>query len=93
MVRNSWRSVASLKGAALVDRRDVLVASPWAFLSPRVVPAPSQPSGFRGSACFAPTPTNPVDRAIVDAFLAGLQEAGYEQGKKVRVEIRYALVS
>jgi ABC-type uncharacterized transport system substrate-binding protein len=35
-------------------------------------------------------PTNPVARAMVDAFLAGLVEAGYENGKTVRVEARYA---
>lgn len=35
-------------------------------------------------------PTNPVDRAIVDAFLTGLQEAGYEHGRNLRVEVRYA---
>jgi ABC-type uncharacterized transport system substrate-binding protein len=35
-------------------------------------------------------PTNPVARAMVDAFLAGLEEAGYENGRNVRVEARYA---
>lgn len=35
-------------------------------------------------------PGNPVERAIVDAFQAGLREADYEHGKNIRVEIRYA---
>jgi putative ABC transport system substrate-binding protein len=35
-------------------------------------------------------PTNPVDRAIVDAFVAGLRDAGYELDASVRVETRYA---
>lgn len=35
------------------------------------------------------TRDNPVERSIVDAFLAGLREAGFEDGKNVRIEIRY----
>ena len=34
-------------------------------------------------------PTNPVARAMVDAFLAGLGESGYENGRNVHVEARY----
>jgi putative ABC transport system substrate-binding protein len=34
-------------------------------------------------------PTNPFARAMVDAFLAGLLEAGFEDGRNVRVEARY----
>jgi putative ABC transport system substrate-binding protein len=35
-------------------------------------------------------PTNAFARAMVDAFLAGLVEAGYENGRTVRVEARYS---
>jgi putative ABC transport system substrate-binding protein len=35
-------------------------------------------------------PTDPADRSSVGAFLTGLQEAGYAQGKNVHVESRYA---
>jgi putative ABC transport system substrate-binding protein len=36
------------------------------------------------------TPANPVDRAIVEAFLAGLRDAGYQDAASVRVDLRYA---
>lgn len=35
------------------------------------------------------SPDNPVDRAIVEGFLTGLQQAGYERGRNIRVEVRY----
>jgi putative ABC transport system substrate-binding protein len=34
-------------------------------------------------------PTNPFARAMVDGFLAGLLEAGFEDGRNVRVEARH----
>ena len=58
------------------------------------------PSAVRAqiSSSVAPTvgllrpsaPENPVDNALVEAFLAGLMEGGYERGKHVHVELRYA---
>ena len=35
-------------------------------------------------------PANPLDRAFVGAFLTGLHEAGYENGRNIAVETRYA---
>src|SRR5258705_7878542 len=35
-------------------------------------------------------PTDPADRSSVGAFLTGLQEADYAQGRNVHVESRYA---
>lgn len=36
------------------------------------------------------TVDNPVEPAHIDAFFTGLREAGYERGRNIRVEIRYA---
>jgi putative ABC transport system substrate-binding protein len=80
-----------MKDAALIDRRVVLGSLACGLLlvacSARAQPASAIPQ----IGLLRPdAPTNPVDRAIVGAFLIGLREAGYEDGRNVRVETRYA---
>lgn len=80
-----------LKGAVLVDRRAVLGSLALGLLVAARSAGAQSTAGIPQIGLLRPdAPANPVDRAIVDAFLAGLQEAGYEHGKTVRVEIRYA---
>jgi putative ABC transport system substrate-binding protein len=80
-----------LKGAALVDRRTVLSSFAFGLLVAARSACAQSAVGIPQIGLLRPdAPTNPVDRAIVNAFLAGLQEAGYEHGKNVRIEIRYA---
>jgi ABC-type uncharacterized transport system substrate-binding protein len=80
-----------LKGAALIDRRAALGSLALGLLVATRSAGAQSAAGIPEVGLLRPdTPANPVDRAIVDAFLAGLQEAGYEHGKNVRVEIRYA---
>jgi putative ABC transport system substrate-binding protein len=80
-----------LKRAALIDRRAVLGSFALGLLvgtrnaSAQLAVAIPQIGLLRPNA-----PGNPVERAIVDAFQAGLREADYEPGKNIRVEIRYA---
>jgi putative ABC transport system substrate-binding protein len=80
-----------LKDAALVDRRVVLGSLAFGLLLAAGSTSAQSAGAVPQIGLLRPdTSTNPVDRAIVDAFLAGLQEAGYEHGRNVRVEIRYA---
>ena len=80
-----------MKCAALVDRRAVLGTFALGLLVARRRAGAQSAGAIPQVGLLRPdAPANPVDRAIVDAFLAGLQEAGYEQGRNVRVAIRYA---
>jgi putative tryptophan/tyrosine transport system substrate-binding protein len=77
--------------AVLVKRRALLSSLALGLLiAPRSAGAQSA-VGIPQIGLLRPdTPANPVDRVILDAFLSGLQEAGYEPSKNLRVEVRYA---
>jgi hypothetical protein len=80
-----------LKGTVLIDRRAALGSLALGLLVATRSARAQSAAGIPEVGLLRPdTPANPVDRAIVDAFMAGLQEAGYEHGKNVRVELRYA---
>lgn len=83
--------VSFLEDAVPVDRRALLSGFAWGLL-PAARRVAAQPAvAIPQIGLLRPdAPTNPVDRAIVDAFLTGLREAGYERGKNLRVEVRYA---
>jgi putative ABC transport system substrate-binding protein len=80
-----------VKAATFLDRRAVLGGLAWGLLA-ATRSADAQPAtGIPRVGLLRPdAPANPVDRAIVDAFLAGIREAGYKHGKNILVETRYA---
>ena len=76
----------------LATRRAIL-----AGLSSAVVSAPAAVRAQISSAVIPivgllrpSAPENPVDTVLVEAFLSGLLAGGYERGKNVHVEVRYA---
>lgn len=80
-----------LGGAAVVDRRAVLSSFALGLLVAARSADAQSVIGIPQVGLLRPdAPANAVDRAIVDAFLAVLKEAGYEHGKNIRVEIRNA---
>src|SRR5215831_10197480 len=78
-----------LRDIALADRRAFLSGFALSLLAARSASAQSTVEVPQIGLLRSEAPTNSVARAMVDAFLAGLEEAGYENGRNVHVEARY----
>src|SRR5262245_4745448 len=78
-----------LRETSRAERRALLGAFALSFLAARSAGAQSTVEVPQIGLLRNEAPTNSVARAMVDAFLAGLEEAGYENGRNVRVEARY----
>jgi putative ABC transport system substrate-binding protein len=79
------------RGDPVVDRRVFLGAATFGFLA-RPLVADAQPAGkmFRIGILGAYPPTEPASRPIFEAFLEGLRDLGYVEGKNIVIEGRYS---
>src|SRR5262245_58593968 len=88
--RDAVRVGMTLTGGALADRRAFLSGCGLGVLLPaRGAGAQSTVGVPRIGLLRSDAPNEPVARAMVDAFLAGLADGGYENGRNVHVEARY----